>query len=158
MVLIGKTGFAFFTVCAAVYWGVFLSLFFPYRENFISMGALALKYHNVVTVKPSITAARPTECEYSCHIEWQIWPFMQFHITGCGSIGVNASPFDKKLSVSPSVPQWVMDVFFFSITRTLLTIEHISSQCIKLILVGSLLSATRHSLAMIFSHCHSYHT
>lgn len=43
-------------------------------------------------------------------------------MTGCGSAGVNASPYDKKLSVSPSVPQWAMDVsFFFPITRTPLT-------------------------------------
>lgn len=34
-------------------------------------------------------------------------------MTGCGSAGVNASPLDKKLSVSPSVPQWAMDVIFF---------------------------------------------
>lgn len=66
-------------------------------------------------------------------------------MTGRGSAGVNASPFRQKaLRQPPSVPQWAMDVTFFSITRRPLTTGHISSQCIKRILVGSLLSAAGH--------------
>lgn len=52
VVLIGKTDFASFSVCVAPSPG----LLFP--PSFILMGAPALKYHNVVTVKPSPAAAR----------------------------------------------------------------------------------------------------
>lgn len=57
-------------LCCCLFSSSFFSffLFFNSTQNYISMGALALKYHNVVTVKPSITAAGPTKCEYSCHI------------------------------------------------------------------------------------------
>lgn len=104
VVLIGKSSFTSFSVCVATSSGL---LFAP---SFILMGAPALKYHNVVAGKPSTGAVRPTMCEYSCHIWWQIWLFAPFHTTGCGSAGVNASTVDKKLSVSHSVPRWAMAV------------------------------------------------
>lgn len=85
--------------------------------EFISLGAAALKYRNVVTVKPSITAAGPTMCEYSCHMWWQIWLFAPFHMTGCGSAGVNASCADKKAFRQPFPSHnelWVSFSFFLS--------------------------------------------
>lgn len=110
MVLIGKTEFTFFSVCAVA--SVF-SFFFFYTENFISLGALALKYHNVVTVKSSTTAEGPNMCEYSCHIWWQIWLFTPFHMTGCGSAGVNASSVDKKALRQPFCPTMSYGCLFF---------------------------------------------
>lgn len=62
VVLIGKSSFTSFSVYVAMSPG----LLFP--PSFILMGALALKYHNVVAGKPSTRSARPAMCEYSCHI------------------------------------------------------------------------------------------
>lgn len=140
---------------------LFLSFFFFfYTENFISLGALALKYHNVVTVKSSITAEGPNMCEYSCHIWWQIWLFTPFHMTGCGSAGVNASSVDKKALRQPFCRTMSYGCLFFPHymkTSHYRTNFHISSQCKKLILVGSLPLAAGYHPTMILSYWHSYH-